>query len=295
MKKTIIRSAVFVIVAVACVALVSMLYTKLADPLFDNIANGESLDVKKSDDSFNILLVGLDNSEKLADAIMLVNVNKTTQKISMLSIPRDTKIYSDGKYKKINSTYASGIDELIGEVKRLTDAQINYYAVIRPGALATIVDSLGGVEVDIAGDMKYSDPAQDLYINLKKGRQTLNGEQAEQYCRYRQYVMGDLDRTKAQQNFFSELFCQKMSAGYVTKVTSLFNDLKDKIYTNVSFDDIVSNIDVMQMLSSSSQVECFDIPGEYNDMTREKVSYYLIEDKDLDALKDICKTHFKIF
>lgn len=295
MKKTIIRSVVFVVVAVVCVVAASMLYANITDPLFDNIASGESLDVKKSEDSFNILLVGLDNSEKLADAIMLVNVNKSTQKINMLSIPRDTKIYSDGKYKKINSSYASGIDALIEEVKTLTDTQINYYAVIRPGALAVIVDSLGGVEVDVAADMKYSDPAQDLYINLKKGRQLLNGKQAEQYCRYRQYVMGDLDRTKAQQNFFFEMFYQKLTASYVTKVTQLFNDLKDKIYTNVSFDDIVSNIDVMQMLSSSSQIECFDTPGEYNDIKRERISYYIIENEHLDDLKSICKKHFEIF
>lgn len=294
MKKIIFRSAFLVALVALAVLLVSGIRDKTADPLFDDIASGDSIDAKRSEESFNVLLVGVDSSEKLADAIMIVNVDKEQQKIKLISVPRDTKVYSDGKYQKINACYSDGVDELIDHVKRLTGVYINYYAVICPGTLATVVDALGGVEVDVEQDMKYTDSTQGLYIDLKKGRQTLSGIEAEQYCRYRQYVMGDLDRTKVQRNFFAALFEQKLNIKYVTKLSDLFKSLEGKIFTNVSFDDIMSNIDVLQMLSSDEQIVIYETPGQYNDMEKEGVSYYIIEGDNLRQLRAICNENFKI-
>ena len=252
-----------------------------------------NLDSVSDSGSFNALLIGTDKSGQLTDAIMLVNVNKTEKKIRMLSIPRDTKVTVDGKKRKINSCYAKGgIDLLLEEVKELTDAPINYYAIIQPGALAQIVDSLGGVEYEVEQDMHYSDPSQDLYIDLEAGLQTLSGDQAEQYCRYRSYTMGDLERTRAQQKFFKALFEQKLKLKYVTKLKSVYDAVAQNLETNVTFKDIASNISVMQMLTDPSQIECIEVPGEFNDMKKDGVSYYLILNEDLEQLRSICAEYF---
>ena len=292
MKKVMLRSALVVVLVLLLCFVIAGVHNKTADPLFDNIVSGESIDAKASERSFNVLLVGLDNSKQLADAIMLVNVNKSSGKISMLSIPRDTKVHDGSGYRKINSCYSQSMDELIDQVKRLTGVYVNYYAVICPGVLATVVDALGGVEIDVMQDMKYSDPAQDLSIDLKKGRQVLDGMQAEQYCRYRNYVMGDLDRTKAQQNFFTALFEQKLDIKYVTKVNELFKSLDGKIFTNITFADIMENVDLMGMLKDSDSVVSYDTPGEYNDMQKEGVSYFIIENDHIRELRNICNEHF---
>lgn len=252
-----------------------------------------SLDSVSNSGCFNALLVGTDKGGQLTDAIMLVNVNKDEKKIRLLSIPRDTKVTVDGKKRKINSCYAKGgITLLLDEVKQLTHAPINYYAIIQPGILAKIVDSLGGVEYEVEQDMKYSDPSQDLYIDLKAGLQTLNGDRAEQYCRFRSYVMGDLERTRAQQKFFKALFEQKLKLKYAAKLKTVYDVVAENLETNVTFKDIVSNISVMQMLVDDSQIECIEVPGEFNDMKKEGVSYYLIVNEDLEQLRSICAEYF---
>lgn len=294
MKKRFRRSAVGVLLLVLVVLLAARVHTLMADPLFDDIASTDSVDALKNSASFNALLVGVDNSGALADAIMLVNVNKTNKQISLLSIPRDTRIYLDGNYCKINSSFSKGVDTLVDEVKKLTGVYVNYYAVISPGTLEAIVDRLGGVEYTVEKDMYYSDPSQQLEIELKAGSQILDGQQAEQYCRYRQYVMGDYERTQAQQRFVKALFEQKLSVKYIPAIYDLYHELEDKVQTNVSLSDILSNIDVVRILSSDGGIACFDAPGKFNDMQKEGVSYYIIKDDDLNELRNLCLTHFSI-
>ncbi len=283
-------------IVICLLAIVSIFYIRKITtlPIFKNDVSSESVEPVQSKQPFNVLLIGSDASGKIADAIMLININESEGKISLLSIPRDTKIYVNGKYRKINSSYVQGADSLIDSVKQLTGVTINYYAAIEPGTLGAIVDSLGGVEYTVEKDMHYSDPAQDLYIDLKKGTQMLNGQQAEQYCRYRQYVMGDYERTQAQQRFFKALFEQKLNTKNITKIYSLYNTLEGKLQTNVTISDIIKNIGIVKMLKDGAQIQCYDCPGEFNDMKRDGISYYIIENKDLNNLRNLCIEEFKI-
>lgn len=251
------------------------------------------LDDLSDKSSFNVLLIGTDAGGYHTDAIMLVNVNKENKTITMLSIPRDTKVTVDDRKMKINSCCTRyGFDVLIDEIKQLTYAPVHYYAMIQPGTLSKLVDCLGGVEYTVEQDMFYSDPTQDLYIDLKEGKQTLNGDEAEQYCRYRSYVMGDLNRTQCQQKFFKALMQQKMKLKYIVKIKSLFDIVENNVDTNVTFNDIMSNISLMQMISDEDQIECVDVPGKFNDMSKEGVSYYLIYNEDLRELREICADKF---
>lgn len=280
---------------VAVIALVIKVNNSLSDYYFGYSSDEAlvNLDDVTDDKSFNALLIGTDKSEMLTDAIMLVNVNKETKTIRMLSIPRDTKVKVDGKKRKINSVYAKGgVDLLVEQVKDLTGAPVNYYAVIKPGILAKIVDCLGGVEYTVEQDMKYTDPYQDLYIDLKAGTQILDGDKAEQYCRYRSYAMGDLERTKSQQKFFKALFEQKLKLKNVTKLKPVYDVVCENLESNVTFRDIADNISVMQMITDGTQIECIDVPGEFNDMRKEGTSYYLIEGEELNKLRDVCSEYF---
>ena len=105
--------------------------------------------------------------------------------------------------------------------------------------------------------------------------------------------MGDYERTQAQQRFFKALFEQKLNAKNITKVYDLYEALKDKVKTNVTISDIVSNIGVMKMLKAETTIECLECPGNYNDMHKEGISYYLIEDKELNSLRKLCYVNFK--
>ena len=66
------------------------------------------------------------------------------------------------------------------------------------------MDRIGGVDMYVAYDMYYSDPEQNLYINIKQGQQTLMGKDAEGFVRYRSgYIMADIARGDAQKMFIS--------------------------------------------------------------------------------------------
>lgn len=287
---------ILILVSVLIVAVIYTVRDVAAKPIFSQSDNDkqalQTLD-DISDSSFNALLIGLDKSAVNTDAIMLVNVDKSEKCIRMLSIPRDTKVTVDGKTRKINSCYYRyGLDVLISEIKELTCSPINYYAIIKPGVLAEIVDCLGGVEYDVEQNMHYSDPAQDLYINLEKGTQTLTGDQAEQYCRYRSYLLGDITRTQSQQKFFKALFEQKLNLKNITKINALLSVVGENVETNVDFLDIINNLSVMQMIKNGDQIECIETPGTYNDMQKEGVSYYLIRNDNLHKLREICSEKF---
>lgn len=300
------RKKIKLFFALLCVILITViavkLYGALSEPIFDTGIDDVAIPLtnidysKEAKSSFNALLIGTDASGELTDALMLVNIDKKDKTISMLSIPRDTKIKVDGKNRKINSCYRKGgLDLLLSEIKNLTQAPIHYYAIIEPGALADIVDSLGGVQYNVEQNMHYSDPAQDLYIDLEKGEQLLSGDQAEQYCRYRSYTMGDIERTQCQQKFFKALFEQKLNIKYVTKLSPLYNAVSENVKTNITFRDIVENITVMQMITDESQIRTFETPGTFNDMKKEGVSYYLIKGKHLSELRTICIDNFDGF
>lgn len=296
-KRRVILIVIMVILIGAAVGTVVYKIDEMVSaPLFDSGVKQNSAisNMTKADDkSFNALLIGTDAAGENTDALMIVHVDKQDKKIRMLSIPRDTRVTVNGRKFKINACYhLGGLEMLIEKIRELTEIDINYYAMIEPGTLGEIVDCLGGVEYDVEQDMRYSDPVQDLYINLKKGKQILDGDKAEQYCRYRSYVMGDITRTQSQQKFFKALFEQKLNIKYATKINDIYDIMCDKVKTNVSMKDIIFNMSVLQIITSGDQIECYDAPGTYNDMEKDGISYYLIEDEHAVELKKLCAELF---
>lgn len=166
----------------------------------------------------NCLLLGVKSG--LTDTIMLVSFDTQARHVDIISIPRDTfyhrKGYNGDAEDKINAAYRKDpLNSAIAVSDVLMGMPINYYAVIEYQGVEKIVDSIGGVTVDIPFDMKYSDPYDKppLYINLKKGVQILNGEDAVKFLRYRKgYIDADLGRVKAQQEFMKEAFKQALKS-----------------------------------------------------------------------------------
>jgi anionic cell wall polymer biosynthesis LytR-Cps2A-Psr (LCP) family protein len=101
-----------------------------------------------------------------------------------------------------------------------------------------MVDSVGGVEINVPFDMKYSDPYQDLYIDLKAGVQVLNGKKATDFIRFRSdYADGDLGRIDAQKQFMSSLFKKVMNEMNVLQAVSLAKGMLPMLETDITLDD----------------------------------------------------------
>ena len=94
--------------------------------------------------------------------------------------------------------------------------------------LAGLVDAIGGVEFDVPMRMYYTDPTQDLYIDLQPGLQTLDGEHAMQLVRFRKgYATQDLQRTEVQRDFLQALAKQCLKVSNLSKIGSFAKIFKD--------------------------------------------------------------------
>mgnify|MGYP000948665152 CR=1 FL=1 len=169
--------------------------------------------------STNILLLGTEPTGFNFDTIMILNIDKVTKKVTILSLPRDIYIdYSDAvidalrearpSYLKekgmnrINATPSIGnvikykegegrfdksyIDFLADIIDEVFGIYINDYAYVKTKGFRNLVNYFGGVSVYVPVHMEYNDPYQELEIYIEKGTQYLNGVQAEGYVRFRQ-------------------------------------------------------------------------------------------------------------
>jgi len=197
--------------------------------------------------------------------MMLIKVNFETGEINLLSIPRDTRVTVKGKQDKINHAHAyGGIELTLKTVRDFLNLDVDYYVKVDYKIVMDIVDAIGGVEIDVPQNMKYSDPYADppLNINLKKGLQVLDGQKAHDFLRFRSgYKEGDIGRIKAQQMFMKELVKQTLQLKNITKLPKLVEAYFDNVDTNIPKSVILkgalaaNKINVEKMVTNT-------IPGE---------------------------------
>jgi len=221
----------------------------------------------------NILLIGVDvtlnNRRQVvnmsrADTLMLVSVDPERSRISALSIPRDTRAFIPGVgTTKINAAYAFGGPGLtIKTVEGLLNVPIHYYVKLGPQSFARIIDAIGGVEVDVEKDMKYTDNWAGLRIDLKKGRQLLNGDQADQYIRFRHDAVGDIGRVERQQKVLMALFAKLKSPTTLLSAPTLLRAVAENTHTNLTMTDMIT-LGMFAVRLSGSDIRTATLPGTF--------------------------------
>ncbi|MFT9495568.1 LCP family protein [Anaerosolibacter sp.] len=230
-------------------------------------------DAPRGNEPVNVLIVGVDAKDAKnangvrTDTIMVANFDPKTKAVNIISIPRDTRVIIRGHkgQDKINHAHAyGGIDLAMKTVKDFLGINVDYYVRIDYKALGQIVDDLGGVEVDVPMNMKYTDPYADppLKINLQKGLQVLDGGKAMQFVRFRKgYTDQDLGRIEAQHTFLKAVADKLLSPQTILKLPKLAKTFGTYVDTNMPASAIASyaaqapgiNMDSINMLT---------IPGE---------------------------------
>ncbi|MBQ6893591.1 MAG: LCP family protein, partial [Clostridia bacterium] len=212
---------------------------------------------------YNFLVIGKDRAAFNTDVIILVSYNITDGSVSMMQIPRDTYIQlpdSKGNVKgrKANALLAMYYNQAKATGKNYSDSvrtacgdlrdamsevfgiPINHFIMLDLEGFVNIVDAIGGVELNVPQDMKYNDPEQGLYINLKKGYQTLDGDKAEQFIRFRKgYVNADLGRVDAQKIFISA-FIEKVQKSFsVETIVAIVRELSKYVVTDIDIGQMI--------------------------------------------------------
>lgn len=215
---------------------------------FLSTALGQSSKDMEQLEPISVLILG--SSQNLTDTIMVAKYNPKTQQAYLVSIPRDTFVGTSKNTAtasdKINSLYQGKYPEkTLSAINRLTGLDIKHYIVVDTDALKALVDAIGGVYFDVPIDMKYTDKKQNLYINLKKGYQLLNGDKAEQLVRFRhnqdgttyspEYGDNDIGRMKTQRNFLKAVIQQTLKPSNILKIGDFLDIAQKYVKTNMSF------------------------------------------------------------
>ncbi|MBQ8541090.1 MAG: LCP family protein [Clostridia bacterium] len=238
---------------------------------------------------YNILVLGVDVEAKLTDVMMLCQIDPVDHQVSMLSIPRDTRIKLNNRNIKINSSFShGGVEQVINCVKDLTGLPVHHYFLIDTKAFRDTIDALGGVYFTVPRKMDYEDPLQDLYIHLERGYQLLDGEKAEQLVRFRRYTNGDIDRIKVQQDFLKELIEQKLTAAYILKIPEVYSIVEKNSSTDMTRREMIDAGKQLLAVKDSEKFRSFTVPGEGQYIG--EVSYYV---HYKDDLKTLIETEFK--
>lgn len=221
-----------------------------------------------SENVVTILLIGADrrgNETARSDSIILCTFNKTQQTITLTSLLRDMYVQIPGyKSNRINVPYALGGISLLNEtLKHNFGVETDGAVEIDFAHFEDLIDLLGGIELELTS-------AEANYINsacgsrLKSGVQTLTGEEALLYSRFRGTAAGDLARTNRQRIVLSTLLNEYKSKS-LTELMGLLDDILPMITTNLTKDEILGYMkDFFPMLASAEIVsQRIPIEGAY--------------------------------
>ncbi len=209
-------------------------------------------------EKINILVLGVDAREDdvgRSDTAFVVTIDTKAKTITMLSIPRDTRVKIDGHgWDKINHAYAFGGVKLSkSSVENLLGIPLDYTVVINFQGFVRMIDALGGVTIHVDKRMYYSDPYDDdggLYIDLQPGMQKLNGKRAIEYVRYRDEE-GDIGRVNRQQKFLKALLQEIAQPRVITKLPDLIKEFAAAVKTDMPTKEMVKLIPIINDTAKS--------------------------------------------
>ncbi len=223
----------------------------------------------------------------LSDAMLLIRFNPQTGQLVVLSLPRDTRTYVQGRLTKLNEANAHGGPALAAESVSdlLGGVAIDRYVRINVQGVEKLIDALGGVTVTVPQDMKYQDDSQHLYINLKAGEQKLNGNQSLQFLRFRYDANGDIGRIQRQQTFMRALAEQTINPATIARLPKILSVIQSNVDTNLSVEELLALLGYASQVNRSN-VQMLMLPGNFSSPTEYNVSYWLPSYGDIDTMVD---------
>lgn len=242
--------------------------------------------VKVTEKPFAVYLSGIDTSGKVnksarSDVNLLAVVNPIKGKVLIISIPRDYYVTLSSKKAKDKLTHAGiyGVLESANTVGDLLDLDVNYYARVNFTSFIKIINSLGGIEVNVdKPDYRYNDAIDcgsnticeqnsqrqfgTKMIYIKPGKQTLSGEKALAYARNRHQFAGeDNARGKHQSQIIEGIINKAVSPAILTKYNKLLSSLQNGVMTNIEQKDITDLVNMQLDKNIKWQIETISLTG----------------------------------
>lgn len=259
--------------------------------------DGESLNSEKragnlnfgQKEGFTVLLLGVDKREGdqgRSDTMILASVQQDS--VKMLSIPRDTRveIAEKGTEDKINHAYAfGGVSMAAKTVEEFLDVPVDYYVDLNMEGLESLVDAVGGVDVDSPFAFSYGGD------HFTKGTIHLTGSEALNYARMRyEDPNGDFGRQERQRQVIQAVIKKGTEPQTVLKYGSVLGAIGSNVQTNLSLGDIAA---IQRNYGSArNRIESETINGSGEKI--DGVYYYIVPEQERNRLSEELKEHLGI-
>lgn len=263
--------------------------------------SGANLDLTK--DVFTVLVSGMDETgtpdhNGRCDVVMLLLVNPNTNHIDMISFPRDSYIPNPalgGGNDKLTHTGNNGVENTMLALENVIGFDINFYVKVNFSTVVEMVDAIGGVTVDVPvafteQNSQRSFAPEDL-ISLNAGVQTVNGEEALAFARHRKTAsVGDIGRTKAQQQVIAAMIKKVLTPEGALKVPSLLDIAGQYVVTNVSEEQLNDFVNYQLENLQSWSYSQMTLENGYSSMLTTAsmgnvpLSCYVLASSDLDKV-----------
>lgn len=252
----------------------------------------------------NILVMGIDEvpnaepgSEEMfagrTDTLLLTRIDPDQGKLNVLSIPRDTQVNIPGEgVTKINHANIAGGPELVADTLQanLGPVTVDRYVRVSTGAFREMVDLVGGIEIYVPKRMVYEDQTQGLYIDLQPGWQTLNGDQAEQFARFRADGNGDIGRVQRQQMLLRALRERLTSPTVIPRLPQIIRVMLRYVDTNLTLEEILA-LSTFALDLPSDGLQMVMLPGRFSAPNEFVASYWIM---DPDANQQVMNDFFQL-
>lgn len=234
-----------------------------------------------------ILLMGVDVNHPNAtdpyegarsDTMMLIRLLPENDTVSVINLPRDSKVYLDetqADIGKLNSAHAlGGPTRTVAVLEKTLGLTIDRYVAIDLRGVRDVVDALGGVDVYIERPMRYHDYSAKLHINFKRGWHHLDGADAERYLRFRHDAYGDIGRIRRQQVFMDALKRKLMEPGTLIRLPQLLETAQRYVRTNLVWNEMLGIAQYVQQ-TPKARMRFATLPGHVP--LTGSVSYWVID------------------
>ena len=278
---------------------------KAANKAFDKNNTREKSELRQEKveplkDNISILFVGIDDSKareqgsdhSRSDALMLATLNNKDKSVKLLSIPRDSYVYIPyvGHEDKITHAHAyGGTQATIDTVENLLNVPVDYYFRVNFDAFIDIVDALGGIEVDVPYELHELDENDKRTVNLKPGKQVVNGREALALARTR-HQDNDIKRGERQQMILEAILKKASSVSSLTKYDDILEAVGNNMKTNMTFNEMKSLAAYIK--NGMPQVDSLSLKGS-DDMST-GIYYYKLDPNNLLEIKQTLQNHLEL-
>lgn len=255
-------------------------------------------------DVLNMVLIGGDNpiegSSTIGfnyDVIVVLSINFKTHTSMILSIPRDAYVYNTCEQKKDKITHSGwyGAECLTSSLTKLLGIEIHNYLLIDFYGVIDVVNSVGGVSIDIPQVIEEQDEDRNFenMIHLEPGVQNLNGREALAFLRHRHSLEnGALGRSQNHQIFIQAMIQQLASPLTFFRMGALFNAVKNSVITNLDEKDMYAYYEkgIHLLLSGQFKPTALNLTGSdayiYTPSFGLNLYYFVLDKVSLDTVKE---------